>query len=104
MDYSLSRTRPEPDENGNVPEPEARKTLASGTRVTIELEGAHKRGKGSVDEYLEQTAIANPHVTIHYTDPDNNDGYTIAARPSCLLNPKKSNRIHTVLNLVGSLT
>src|SRR5205823_14946886 len=42
----------------------------SGTRVTIELEGRYQRGRGSVDEYLEQTAIANPHVTIHYVDPD----------------------------------
>ncbi len=41
-----------------------------GTRVTIELEGKYVRGKGSVDEYLEQTAIANPHVTIHYLDPE----------------------------------
>src|SRR5439155_21139559 len=44
--------------------------LKSGTRVTIELEGRHVRGRGSVDEYLEQTAIANPHVTIHYIDPE----------------------------------
>ncbi|MGA2059130.1 MAG: DNA topoisomerase VI subunit B [Thermoguttaceae bacterium] len=43
-----------------------------GTRVTIELEGKYQRGRGSVDEYLEQTAIANPHVAIHYTDPDEN--------------------------------
>ena len=43
-----------------------------GTRVTIELEARYQRGRGSVDEYLEQTAIANPHVTIHYTDPDGN--------------------------------
>jgi len=43
-----------------------------GTRVTIELEGKYQRGRGSVDEYLEQTAIANPHVTIHYVDPDEN--------------------------------
>ena len=43
-----------------------------GTRVTIELEGKNQRGRGSVDEYLEQTAIANPHVSIHYTDPDDN--------------------------------
>jgi DNA topoisomerase-6 subunit B len=42
-----------------------------GTRVTIELEGKHQRGRGSVDEYLEQTAIANPHATFHYIDPDN---------------------------------
>src|SRR5437868_7334381 len=44
--------------------------LNSGTRVTIELEGRFVRGRGSVDEYLEQTAIANPHVTIHYIDPE----------------------------------
>jgi DNA topoisomerase-6 subunit B len=41
-----------------------------GTRVTIELEGRYHRGRGSVDEYLEQTAIANPHVTLHYKGPD----------------------------------
>jgi DNA topoisomerase-6 subunit B len=43
-----------------------------GTRVTIELQAKFVRGRGSVDEYLEQTAIANPHVALHYTDPDNN--------------------------------
>ena len=41
-----------------------------GTRVTIELEAKFVRGRGSVDEYLEQTAIANPHVTLHYLDPE----------------------------------
>jgi DNA topoisomerase VI subunit B len=41
-----------------------------GTRVTIELEAKYVRGRGSVDEYLQQTAIANPHVTLHYQDPD----------------------------------
>ena len=41
--------------------------------MTIELEAKYQRGRGSVDEYLEQTAIANPHVTIHYTDPDGNE-------------------------------
>src|SRR5437868_8092879 len=44
--------------------------LRSGTRVTIELEGRFVRGRGSVDEYLEQTAIANPHATMHHIDPD----------------------------------
>lgn len=43
-----------------------------GTRVTIELEARYQRGRGSVDEYLEQTAIANPHVTLHYLDPEGN--------------------------------
>ncbi|MCE5267493.1 MAG: DNA topoisomerase VI subunit B [Planctomycetaceae bacterium] len=45
-------------------------TVEHGTRVTIELEARYQRGRGSVDEYLEETAIANPHVAIHYTDPD----------------------------------
>ncbi|MDG2014097.1 MAG: DNA topoisomerase VI subunit B [Pirellulaceae bacterium] len=54
-----------PTEEGGAP-----KGVISGTMVSIEMESAHKRGKGSVDEYLEQTAIANPHVTIHYNDPD----------------------------------
>ena len=48
------------------------KEVVSGTRVTIELEGRYQRGRGSVDEYLQQTAIANPHVTLHYLDPENN--------------------------------
>ena len=43
-----------------------------GTRVTIELQAKFVRGRGSVDEYLEQTAIANPHITLHYIDPDGN--------------------------------
>jgi DNA topoisomerase-6 subunit B len=45
-------------------------SVEHGTRVTIELEAKYQRGRGSVDEYLEQTAIANPHVTLHYLDPD----------------------------------
>jgi DNA topoisomerase-6 subunit B len=40
-----------------------------GTRVEIEMEARYQKGLRSVDMYLKQTAIANPHVTIHYTDP-----------------------------------
>ena len=47
--------------------------LDHGTRVTIELEARFQRGRGSVDDYLEQTAIANPHVAIHYADPDGHE-------------------------------
>ncbi len=47
--------------------------VSHGTRVTIELEAKHQRGRGSVDEYLEQTAIANPHVRLHFIDPDGNE-------------------------------
>lgn len=41
-----------------------------GTRVTIEMEAKFHRGRGSVEEYLEQTAIANPHARIHFQGPD----------------------------------
>ena len=40
-----------------------------GTQVAIELEGKHTHGRQSVDEYLRQTAIANPHVRIMYKEP-----------------------------------
>jgi DNA topoisomerase-6 subunit B len=40
-----------------------------GTRVAIELEGKHMRGKQSIDEYLRQAAISNPHVQITYHEP-----------------------------------
>ena len=53
-----------------LPEFKAGAEVESGTRVTIELTGVYKRSRGSVDEYLEQTAIANPHVTIHWHSPD----------------------------------
>lgn len=41
-----------------------------GTRVTIEMEAKFQRGKGSIEEYLEQTVIANPHARIHFISPD----------------------------------
>ncbi len=41
-----------------------------GTQVSIELEAKYHRGKQSVDEYLRQTAIANPHVSVVYRMPD----------------------------------
>lgn len=40
-----------------------------GTRVEIDLEGEYLKGSQSVDEYLKQTAVINPHVTIIYTNP-----------------------------------
>src|SRR5256712_6314325 len=33
-----------------------------GTQVTPEIEGRYQKGRASVDEFLEQVAIANPHV------------------------------------------
>src|SRR5689334_8758145 len=36
----------------------------TGTSVSIELEGLYRKGRGSVDEFLELCAIANPHAKI----------------------------------------
>jgi len=41
-----------------------------GTEVTLELKGKYTRGRQSVDEFLRQTAIANPHIRIEYRAPD----------------------------------
>jgi DNA topoisomerase-6 subunit B len=40
-----------------------------GTRVEIDLEAIYQKGSQSIDAYLKQTAIVNPHATIIYTNP-----------------------------------
>lgn len=44
-----------------------------GTRVEIELVGTYKKGRHSVDDYIRQTAIANPHCEIFYAVPDSGE-------------------------------
>ncbi|HYD02120.1 MAG TPA: DNA topoisomerase VI subunit B, partial [Phycisphaerales bacterium] len=41
----------------------------TGTSVTIELEGKYQKGRGSIDEFLELTAIANPHARFTLVRP-----------------------------------
>src|SRR5438093_542345 len=41
-----------------------------GTQVTLEIEGRYQKGRASVDEFLEQVAIANPHVDLVYETPE----------------------------------
>ena len=41
-----------------------------GTRIEIDLEATYIKGRQSVDEYIKETAIVNPHVTIIYTNPE----------------------------------
>ena len=41
-----------------------------GTQVTLEIEGRYQKGRASVDEFLEQVAIANPHVKLIYRTPE----------------------------------
>ncbi|MBI4439757.1 DNA topoisomerase VI subunit B [Candidatus Woesearchaeota archaeon] len=40
-----------------------------GTKIELELEGSYSLGPQSIDQYLKQTAIVNPHVTLIYTNP-----------------------------------
>ncbi len=42
----------------------------TGTMVAIILEARYQRGKTSVEAYLEQTGIANPHAKITFIPPD----------------------------------
>jgi len=40
-----------------------------GTRIELDVEASYQKGVQSVDEYLKETAIVNPHATIIYTTP-----------------------------------
>ena len=42
----------------------------TGTRVEIEMEAKYQKGRQSVDLYLEQTAVANPHVRLTFRLPE----------------------------------
>ena len=57
-----------------------------GTRVEIDLEAEYLKGNQSVDEYLKQTAVINPHVTIIYTNPKSEQ--VIYARATDTLPPQ----------------
>ncbi|OGS36335.1 MAG: DNA topoisomerase VI subunit B [Elusimicrobia bacterium RIFOXYB2_FULL_49_7] len=70
-------------------------TKDHGTQVELELEGAYLKGRQSVDEYLRQTAIANPHVTLHYQSPLQDDAPVVFKRVSDKLpDPPKEIKPH----------
>jgi DNA topoisomerase-6 subunit B len=46
-----------------------REDVPQGTRVVLEIEGRYQKHGRSVDQYLKQTAVANPHARIVFTDP-----------------------------------
>ncbi len=41
-----------------------------GTRVDIELEAKFQKGRHSIEDYIRQTALANPHLSITFKAPD----------------------------------
>jgi DNA topoisomerase VI subunit B len=52
-----------------------------GTRVEIELEGAWRGGQHSVDAYLRQISLANPHARIDYLPPKGQEGAEAIEHP-----------------------
>ncbi len=63
------------DTNTNKPKAIGRRTLPDwhldhGTLVELELEAKYLKGRQSVEEFLHQVAVANPHATLHYRSPN----------------------------------
>jgi DNA topoisomerase-6 subunit B len=67
MEVLLDLQRNQPEVRG---EEEVDWDKVTGTRVEIELEAKYQKGQRSVDTYLRATALANPHVTLVYRDPE----------------------------------
>jgi len=71
LKMDTSKNRAEVVSDGEHAEDDKLFADGHGTQVTIELEGRYQKGRQSIDEYLEQTAIANPHARITYVTPSN---------------------------------
>jgi DNA topoisomerase VI subunit B len=66
IDLRIDTKRNQPDV---VKEETAEWDKDHGTRVEIELVAAYRGGRTGVQEYLEQTAVANPHLALTYVSP-----------------------------------
>ncbi len=64
-----------------------------GTKVELHLLARYQRGRASVDEYLQQTAIANPHATLIYHAPDGRNE-TFAKASDVLPQPMQAVKPH----------
>jgi len=71
LELAMDTSKNKPEVTLDVETDEFPKTSSgTGTSVAIEMEARFFRGKGSVEQYLEQTAIANPHAQITFVPPD----------------------------------
>lgn len=61
IDWRPVFSRPAADGASGIPE-----ASAHGTSVSIEMEAQYVRGRLSVDEFLRQCLVANPHLQLHY--------------------------------------
>ena len=60
-----------------------------GTRVEIDLEARYQRGRQSVEQYLEQVSLANPHVRIVYQGPEGEKAVLARAATQLPREPKQ---------------
>ncbi len=69
-------------------EQEVKWPVHHGTRVEIELEGAYRGGQHSVDNYIRQIALANPHARLTYEPPkEDGQGESVFDRVTKVLPP-----------------
>ena len=71
LKIDTSKNRAEVVTDKESPKSDALFPGGNGTQVVIELEGRYQKGRQSIDEYLEQTAIANPHAELTWISPTN---------------------------------
>lgn len=76
MEVQIDTAKNEPVIHNTVELPKWKRE--HGTLVEAEIEGRYTKGDKSVDEYLRQTFLANPHVTIHYQPPGDEPKVTYA--------------------------
>ena len=60
-----------------------------GTRVEIELEAKYQKGRSSIDNYIRQTVVANPHVTLTFLGPSGEKEIFKAATKKLPIEPKE---------------
>ncbi len=60
-----------------------------GTKIEIELEAKYQKGKQSVDEYVKQIAIANPHAHLIYITPEKEKIEYVRATTQLPIEPKE---------------
>ncbi|MFC1654689.1 DNA topoisomerase VI subunit B [Myxococcota bacterium] len=69
LEVKIDTRKNEPEVLDDVKGAEWKEPHVTGTKVEMEIEGLYRGGKRSVDQYIEQTAIANPHTKIIYHNP-----------------------------------
>ncbi len=81
------------DTKNNEPEILVDKEVSSdmqhGIKIEMEIEAVYQKGARSVDDYLKQTAIANPHAYIIYNSPDNKRSIFSRATDKIPIQPKE---------------